>query len=200
MKDQKLPTDSIEGSCPTVVPISFFKKTRPLISTSLASKKPIEVRIGDEIKVVYKSGDSFFLAERRCHHRGFCLKNSTLQTDGQLLCPYHGKLNQPLTKLTPAFGALWVTETKRGFPLKFLMSTFSAEIILSPSTPRFTWFWITLTKAPTPLTFTVSSDQVHQKNTRFVSDGRLKRISWKLTMKALKGKIYFFMDLIGSVS
>jgi phenylpropionate dioxygenase-like ring-hydroxylating dioxygenase large terminal subunit len=84
----------------------------------LASEKPIEVRIGDEIKVVYKSGDSFFLAERRCHHRGFCLKNSTLQTDGQLLCPYHGKLNQPLTELTPAFGALWVTENQERIPIE----------------------------------------------------------------------------------
>lgn len=118
MEDQAAANDSVGNDPSRLTPTSFFKKTRPLISTGLVTEKPIEVRIGDEIKVIYKSNSKFYLAEGRCHHRGFCLKNSTVQTTGQLLCPYHGKLNHALAELKPAFGALWLIENQEKIPIE----------------------------------------------------------------------------------
>jgi hypothetical protein len=97
---------------------SFFQTTRPLMSMSVVNEEPKEIRLGNEVKVIYKSGGEYFLAEGRCHHRGLCLKNAKNHGGGQLLCPYHGKLNQPVAKLVPAFGALWFVANGNPIPVE----------------------------------------------------------------------------------
>ncbi|MCB0368077.1 MAG: Rieske 2Fe-2S domain-containing protein [Bdellovibrionales bacterium] len=81
-----------------------------LISIDKVKRKPIRISIGNEYYTISKHNEDFYLYSDRCRHRGARLEFANPCKDNHLVCPYHGKKNEPLKKLFVKYNFLWIEE------------------------------------------------------------------------------------------
>lgn len=100
------------------------------------SKKPISVRVNGVLKTVYKSNDTYFLANERCRHRNMNLVHAKIcSTDDMLVCPYHGKKNKAESELFEKYNFLWLSDPSAFFtdiPNDYLFCGSQSEVLSAP--------------------------------------------------------------------
>jgi phenylpropionate dioxygenase-like ring-hydroxylating dioxygenase large terminal subunit len=91
--------------------LSFLDLPLPVFDLHrLRTGHPHPIQIFKQKKMVYSHQDQFLMGPGFCAHRGTPLINSQICSQGNLICPYHGKTNKPLAQLFSSHGALWTQD------------------------------------------------------------------------------------------